>query len=182
MLGADLPTFQSAMIVQRPIGRCLVLMLAVLAAGLLGLSSAAAAAECENVAGCIPQLRFGETQALRELAAQLLGERGAADAIPYLAEALTKDDGEFVRVNAAQALGRIGTIASVAPLTKALAGDRSVSPLLYPSAIFKPRMRHRASLRLCKRTLRGRCVLQQRRHWASCAPRRLLLQALRHSY
>jgi HEAT repeat protein len=89
-----------------------------------GLAPAARAAECEHVETCIAQLRYGETRALRELAAQLLGERGAPDAIPYLAEALAKDGGEFVRIYSAQALGRIGTLDSVKPLVTALADDK----------------------------------------------------------
>ncbi|HKI99890.1 MAG TPA: HEAT repeat domain-containing protein [bacterium] len=105
----------------RTLAACTAVLLLVLAGGS---PQTARAAQCTDVSTCISQLRFGETQALRELAAERLGERGAPDAIPYLAEALAKDDGEFVRVNAAQALGQIGTIASVKPLTQALANDK----------------------------------------------------------
>ncbi|MEE8433190.1 MAG: HEAT repeat domain-containing protein [bacterium] len=84
--------------------------------------AAAAANPCDTVDTCIPQLRYGETRALREVAAQFLGERGNPKGLPALVAALEKDRGEFVRVKAAEALGRIGTPDTVKPLTRALAG------------------------------------------------------------
>ncbi len=71
-------------------------------------ASAPFAARCDNVESCLPQLRFGETRALRELAAQTLGERGDPVAITTLVTALQEDDGEYVRAAAAWALGQIG--------------------------------------------------------------------------
>ena len=86
-------------------------------------ASAPLAARCDNVESCLPQLRFGEIRAQRELAAQTLGERGDPVAITALVTALQEDDGEYVRVKAAQALGRLGTPQVVEPLSEALAGD-----------------------------------------------------------
>ena len=86
--------------------------------------AAAAANPCETVDTCIPQLRYGETRALREVAAQFLGERSNPKGLPALVVALENDRGEFVRVKAAEALGRIGTPATVKPLSQALAGAR----------------------------------------------------------
>ena len=84
--------------------------------------AAAAANPCDTVDTCIPQLRYGETRALREVAAQFLGERSNPKGLPALVVALKRDRGEFVRVKAAEALGRIGTPDTVEPLTQALAG------------------------------------------------------------
>lgn len=84
--------------------------------------AAAAAYPCKTVDTCIPQLRYGETRALREVAAQFLGERSNPKGLPALVAALEKDRGEFVRVKAAEALGRIGTPDTVKPLTRALVG------------------------------------------------------------
>lgn len=78
---------------------------------------------CNTIDTCIPQLRYGETRSLREVAAQMLGERGNPKAVPALAAALSDDLGEFVRVKAAEALGRIGTPATVKPLITALTKD-----------------------------------------------------------
>ncbi len=83
------------------------------------------AAKCRTVESCVPQLRFGETRQLRELAAQQLGERGDSAAIPSLVAVLSEDEGEFVRLKAAEALGRLGTEKAIDPLVNALANDRS---------------------------------------------------------
>lgn len=100
--------------------RILVLAMTFLAVGVL----TAHAKPCRTIDTCIPQLRFGETRALRELAAQMLGERGNPQAVPALSAALNEDEGEFVRIKAAEALGRIGTAVVGKPLAAALGTDK----------------------------------------------------------
>jgi kynurenine formamidase len=60
----------------------------------------------------------------RETAAQVLGQRGDAGAVPLLARALAKDPNIWVRARAAEALGAIGASAALPPLQSALASEK----------------------------------------------------------
>ena len=91
--------------------------------GMLSGTAPLHAQTCVTIAACTAQLRFGETELLRQEAARTLGERGAQSALPFLAVALKEDGSEFVRVHAAIALGWMRGGDAVAPLADALRGD-----------------------------------------------------------
>ena len=76
----------------------------------------AEAARCRTVPTCIAQLQFGESRNDREYAAIILGERGERSALGALTKAIKEDKGEFVRVKAAQALGRLGSPKGLPPV------------------------------------------------------------------
>jgi hypothetical protein len=61
---------------------------------------------------------------VRETAAQVLGQRGAATAVPLLAKQLAKDDNKWVRARCAEALGRIGDPGAIRALTSSLAKEK----------------------------------------------------------
>lgn len=61
---------------------------------------------------------------LRETAAQVLGQRGAATAVPALIKGLAKDDNKWVRARCAEALGLIGEPKAIRALTSALEREK----------------------------------------------------------
>jgi kynurenine formamidase len=61
---------------------------------------------------------------LRETAAQVLGARGQAEAVPLLAKALSDDTNLWVRARSAEALGKIGSSAGISALRTALSKER----------------------------------------------------------
>jgi HEAT repeat protein len=72
----------------------------------------------------------------RARAAEVLGNLGAADAVPRLCELLRDRDAD-VRVVAARALGRIADAAAAGPLLAATVGARRVPPQLVAHALLR---------------------------------------------
>jgi kynurenine formamidase len=66
----------------------------------------------------------GKDPLLRETAAQVLGQRGAATAVPALIKAMAKDKNKWVRARCAEALGLIGEPKAIRPLTSALEREK----------------------------------------------------------
>jgi len=87
---------------------------------LVALSAAAADSQTDRA---IEALRRDRSLKVRAQAALVLGQRGASEAVPALAQALAEDDAEAVRIAAAAALGKIGDSSAREPLENARRAD-----------------------------------------------------------
>jgi hypothetical protein len=95
------------------------------AAASLALLVAACAALAESqVEYAIRALRQDSSMKVRAQAAIVLGQRGAAAAVPALVEALQEDGAPAVRIAAASALGRVGDASARPALELAMRADR----------------------------------------------------------
>jgi hypothetical protein len=90
---------------------------------LLGVLAAAPAHPDSQVEHALQALRGASSLKVRAQAALVLGQRGAQDAIPALAEAVRGDPAPAVRIAAAAALAKLGGAGCREPLTAAARQD-----------------------------------------------------------